>query len=326
MPGIEFHPGTPVYRQIADWIAGQIESGAVREGERLPTERRLCEELSVSRDTVKRAYGALEGLGFIRTVQGSGSYACRSDLSKERKKVEKMLREAVYELNGSGFTWHEIENLFLERIWNRLPEREKVRVAWVDCSKEILKACASELASACNAKVTPVLLDDVREDADILIRGGFDIAVTTINHVDDVKRLVKKKNRGKMPFEVEMVVMSPSRMSISRVARIGREQRAVLVYEDQWYLYSMKRYLKELGLKGRGEYVPIEQALEYLKDAGENTVVILPQDTEFKEGLPGKLRHYCEEHKLDCFQFCQVIDDGSLMHLKKKIQEFWIKK
>lgn len=326
MPGIEFRPGIPVYRQIADWIAGQIESGAIKEGERLPTERKLCGELAVSRDTVKRAYGALEELGFIRTVQGSGSYACRPDLSEEHKKVEKMLREAIYELNGSGLTWHEIENLFLDRIWSRLPEREKVRVAWVDCSREILKACASELAAACNANVTPVLLDDVREDANILLRGGFDIAVTTINHVDDVKRLVKKKNGGKLPFEVEMVVMSPSRMSISRVAGIGRDQRAVLVYEEQWYLYSMKRYLKELGLKCRGEYVPIGEALEYLKDAGDNTVVILPQDPEFKEGLPGKLQQFCEEHKLGCFRFCQVIDDGSLMHLKKKIQEFWIKK
>ncbi|WP_294149625.1 GntR family transcriptional regulator [uncultured Clostridium sp.] len=326
MPGIEFRPGTPVYRQIADWIAGQIESGAIKEGERLPTERKLCEELSVSRDTVKRAYEALEGPGFIRTVQGSGSYACRPDLSGERKKVEKMLREAIYELNGSGLTWHEIENLFLERIWSRLPEREKVRVAWVDCSKEILKACASELALSCNAKVIPVLLDDVREDAGILINGGYDMAVTTINHVDDVKRLVKKKNGGKLPFEVEMVVMSPSRMSISQVARIGREQRAVLVYEEQWYLYSMKRYLKELGLKGRGEYVPIDGALSYLEDAGEDAVVILPQDMEFMEGLPGKLRQYCEEHKMGCFQFCQVIDEGSLMHLKKKIQEFWVRK
>lgn len=326
MPEIEFRPGTPVYRQIADWIAGQIESGAIKEGERLPTERKLCEELSVSRDTVKRAYEALEGPGFIRTVQGSGSYACRPDLSSERKKVEKMLREAIYELNGSGLTWHEIENLFLERIWSRLPEREKVRIAWVDCSQEILKACASELAASCNAKVIPVLLDDVREDAGILINGGYDMAVTTINHVDDVKRLVKKKNGGKLPFEVEMVVMSPNRMTISRVARIGREQRAVLVYQEQWYLYSMKRYLKELGLKGRGEYIPIDRAFKYLEGAGENTVVILPQDLEFMEGLPGKLLQYCEEHKLDCFQFCQAIDEGSLMHLKRKIQEFWIRK
>ena len=326
MPDVEFQSGTPVYRQIADRIAGKIESGGIKEGERLPAERLLSLELGVSRDTVKRAYGLLENHGFIKKVQGSGSYASRPDLSAERKKVERILREAVIELNGSGLTFHEIENLFLERIWSRLPEREKVSVAWVDCSEEILKACAEELAGFCNAKVTPVLLDDVREDAGILISGGFDMVVTTINHVDDVKRLVKKKTGGELPFEVEMVVMSPSRLSISSVAKIEKSWTAVLIYHDEWYLYSMKRYLLELGMKGKGEYVRAEEALSYLERADKNTVVILPQDSDYMDGLPGKVRQYCEGHGLSCFQFCQTIDNGSLMHLKKKIQERWMKK
>ena len=151
MPETKFPPGCPVYSRIAEQIAGRIESGGIKEGERLPAERRLSRELGVSRDTVKRAYADLEERGFIKTVQGSGSYASQPDLSGEKKRVEKLLREAVYELNSSGLTWHEIENLFLERIWSCLPEREKVRVAWVDCSEEILKACAEELADFCNA-------------------------------------------------------------------------------------------------------------------------------------------------------------------------------
>ena len=104
----------------------------------------------------------------------------------------------------------------------------------------------------CNAGVAPVLLDDVREDAGILTEGNFDMVVTTINHVDDVKRLVKKKTGGELPFEVEMVVMSPGRLSISQVAKIDKRQTAVLIYQDEWYLYSMKRYLRELAMKGRG--------------------------------------------------------------------------
>lgn len=108
----------------------------------------------------------------------------------------------------------------------------------------------------CNAGVAPVLLDDVREDAGILTEGNFDMVVTTINHVDDVKRLVKKKTGGELPFEVEMVVMSPGRLSISQVAKIDKRQTAVLIYQDEWYLYSMKRYLRELAMKGRGGVCP----------------------------------------------------------------------
>ena len=121
----------------------------------------------------------------------------------------------------------------------------------------------------CNAGVAPVLLDDVREDAGILTEGNFDMVVTTINHVDDVKRLVKKKTGGELPFEVEMVVMSPGRLSISQVAKIYKRQTAVLIYQDEWYLYSMKRYLRELAMKGRGEYVRAGEALSYLEQADE---------------------------------------------------------
>lgn len=121
----------------------------------------------------------------------------------------------------------------------------------------------------CNAGVAPVLLDDVREDAGILTEGNFDMVVTTINHVDDVKRLVKKKTGGELPFEVEMVVMSPGRLSISQVAKIDKRQTAVLIYQDEWYLYSMKRYLRELAMKGRGEYVRAGEALSYLEQADE---------------------------------------------------------
>lgn len=326
MPEVKFHSGIPVYRQIANRIAGQIESGDIKEGERLPAQRLISRELRVSRDTVKRAYEVLEAQGFLRTVGGSGSYASRPDLSGERKRVERTLREAVYELNSSGLTWHEIENLFLHRIWSRLPEREKVSVAWVDCSGEILNVCAAMLEEFCNARITPLLLDDVREDAGILTEGGFDMAVTTVNHVEDVKKLLKKKSGGILPFGVEMVVMSPSRRSISRVAKIEDSQTAILVYESQWYLHSMKRYMRELNMKGTGVYVRADEAWRYLEQADGNTVVILPQDSGYMDGIAARLMQYCEEQSLPCFQFCQVIDNGSLMHLKKIIQEYWIKR
>lgn len=86
MPETKFPPGCPVYSRIAEQIAGRIESGGIKEGERLPAERRLSRELGVSRDTVKRAYADLEERGFIKTVQGSGSYA--SDLIYRVRKKE----------------------------------------------------------------------------------------------------------------------------------------------------------------------------------------------------------------------------------------------
>ncbi|MCX8282389.1 FadR/GntR family transcriptional regulator [Phyllobacterium sp. 0TCS1.6C] len=66
-----------LYRQVADQIRQRIEGGAFSVGERLPGERELAEELSVSRPTVREALIALEVEGLIHIRMGSGIYVAR---------------------------------------------------------------------------------------------------------------------------------------------------------------------------------------------------------------------------------------------------------
>lgn len=64
----------PLYVQIADDLLDQIELGELRPGDRLPTERKLSEQLKVNRLTVRRAYNLLESQGLLERRQGSGTY------------------------------------------------------------------------------------------------------------------------------------------------------------------------------------------------------------------------------------------------------------
>ena len=52
--------GEPIYAQIAEQIKQQIASGALSEGEALPSMRLLAKELRISLITTKRAYEELE--------------------------------------------------------------------------------------------------------------------------------------------------------------------------------------------------------------------------------------------------------------------------
>ncbi|WP_031238426.1 FadR/GntR family transcriptional regulator [Asticcacaulis sp. AC466] len=61
-----------LYRQIADSIAAEIESGRYRPGDRLPTERDLALQFGVSRPTLREALIALEILGLIEAKHGHG--------------------------------------------------------------------------------------------------------------------------------------------------------------------------------------------------------------------------------------------------------------
>lgn len=71
----------PLYRKVAQSLREQITSGELRPGDKLPTERQLVEQFSVSRDTIRLATAQLLNEGLIYRVPGrSGGMVVRDKL------------------------------------------------------------------------------------------------------------------------------------------------------------------------------------------------------------------------------------------------------
>jgi GntR family transcriptional regulator len=66
--------GRPLYDRVYRVIAGAIERGELAPGDRIPAERALCEQLGVSRVTVRRAFRRLAEDGLIVSGVGRGSF------------------------------------------------------------------------------------------------------------------------------------------------------------------------------------------------------------------------------------------------------------
>lgn len=64
----------PLYRQLSTWLASQIQTGEYKTGERLPSERDLSEQFSVSRITARQAIEALLESGLVYREQGRGTF------------------------------------------------------------------------------------------------------------------------------------------------------------------------------------------------------------------------------------------------------------
>ena len=71
---LEKEEGRVNSERIVDYIENEIIHGRLRKGDKLPTERRMAEEMSVSRASVREAVKALEAMGVVKSVQGSGNY------------------------------------------------------------------------------------------------------------------------------------------------------------------------------------------------------------------------------------------------------------
>jgi GntR family transcriptional regulator len=69
--------GSPMYRQIAEDLRQQIDSGKLKPGEQLWTEIELRERYGASRNTIRDAVKWLINLGLVETRPGQGTFVAR---------------------------------------------------------------------------------------------------------------------------------------------------------------------------------------------------------------------------------------------------------
>ncbi len=80
--------GVPPFEQVREAIRGQVDSGVLQPGFRLPPVRSLAAELDLATNTVARAYKELEALGVVETRGRAGTFVAG-------RGVERSLREAA---------------------------------------------------------------------------------------------------------------------------------------------------------------------------------------------------------------------------------------
>jgi GntR family transcriptional regulator len=108
--------GLPVYLQIIEQVKHLIETGELGPAATLPSVRNLAAQLSISPNTVIKAYTELEHQGVIELRMGSGAYVRREWVSQERperiRAASEQVREVVGRLRADGFSADEIRRLF----------------------------------------------------------------------------------------------------------------------------------------------------------------------------------------------------------------------
>lgn len=75
----------PPYEQVRRQVADQAATGALPPGHRLPTVRRLAEDLGIAANTVARAYRELEQEGVLVTRGRHGTFIAVRGADRERE-------------------------------------------------------------------------------------------------------------------------------------------------------------------------------------------------------------------------------------------------
>ncbi|MBR5272688.1 MAG: PLP-dependent aminotransferase family protein [Clostridia bacterium] len=122
---LDYESKTPLYEQLYMNIKRDIESGAIKPNEKLPSKRTLSKLLKISAVTVESAYEQLKDEGYIYSVEKSGYFAqsisvkppvtSNPDVFKSECKAEHS-QHFLYDLRGEHA---DIEN-FPFSVWSKL--------------------------------------------------------------------------------------------------------------------------------------------------------------------------------------------------------------
>ena len=98
---IDAGSAVPPFEQLRVQLLGQVQSGELAAGAKLPTVRGLADELGLAVNTVARAYRELEGSGIIETRGRSGSFVSALGDAGERR-LQDLARSYAIEAGRLG--------------------------------------------------------------------------------------------------------------------------------------------------------------------------------------------------------------------------------
>lgn len=106
----------PIYEQIKKSIINQILEGELNEDELLPSIRVLAQDIKISAMTIKKAYDELEKEGYLKSIQGKGTFVApkNTELAREQaqKDIEKYIERIVDISNRFDIDENDIIEMF----------------------------------------------------------------------------------------------------------------------------------------------------------------------------------------------------------------------
>ena len=117
MISLNYRDARPIYEQVRDGLRHLVITGAIAEGEKLPSVRALAASLAINPNTIQRAYAALEAEGYLTSEPGRGAFAAKGGEGESARR-EELLRQfdaSARELCFLGMTPEELAER-IERV------------------------------------------------------------------------------------------------------------------------------------------------------------------------------------------------------------------
>ena len=173
-------------------IANRISTGQYAAGSRLPSVRTIASELGANRNTVNKAYQALQQLGLVELPPGRNAFRVTSTPPPGSllENFRAQARETVWRAMADGISALEARSE-LARIIAEVYGESEVKVCFFECNRHDSELLGAELSKLTGAAIEPLLLDELPDNAE-QIAEQHDLLVTTFHHLAEVTRAFQR--------------------------------------------------------------------------------------------------------------------------------------
>jgi DNA-binding transcriptional regulator YhcF (GntR family) len=199
---------------IARMFEAQISSGRYQVGAQLPTVRDLAEQLSVNKNTVVRAYQALEQQGYLELVRGRGAFVRQVDTPTSSEHWRHRVAQLVAEAKQLSLSRQSVMRELLQSV-EMVYGRSELRIAFVECNQPDIETLGEELSAEVAYRLEGVLLSDLLKDPQSYL-ARFNLIVTTFFHLGEVRQALGETAHQK----VVGVYVAPNHDAMLEIAKL----------------------------------------------------------------------------------------------------------
>lgn len=315
---IDKKSGIPLYLQIKYQIKKLFKNGNLKEGEQLPTERDLSENLQVSRNTVSMAYKELALEDIILSIPGRGTFPnlknskfikpkTNSNLSKIEEFIDVTINEAL-ELN---FELGEFKKLVNKKIEEKEKLLKNINLAFIECNQEQLYFFSKGIELGTGISIIPILIDEIYQAPDVFKEKikSIDLVVTTFFHYAEVKKfLADQKQR------VLTIALDPLMETMVNIAHLSTQDKSIgLVCITDKFAQRVFQSIKQAGIRFSSFKFIISHDKDEVKSFLINTDIVITS--------PGRKKEVEKliSPQIPLIEFVYVPDKGSMSMLKLAI-------
>lgn len=311
--GVNASPGSrqPVSStQVEQALLHRIAGGEFKKGDKLPTCRDLAQQTGVNKNTVSKAYRAMEEQGYLQTIAGKGTFVVyepfASDSTPAIKTFEETINQAVWQAKAAGLSREQVVEVFSNNLQTHY-DQTKVRAMLLECNIREAQLFAGELSNAAGIEVQPVVIPDFLADVESFVH-NYDIISVTLNHLNEVEDIIRSFGDSTQIIGVNTAVMSDSLLQIARLPK-GSKTGVVCTYSTTvaQMLGTVQAYNHTLSL-----IACLDSAEEELNQLIENVDWIIATQTSYE-----KVSRLAPHKPVIAVEF--KIDQQSQIYFTKKV-------